>query len=234
MAARHTAFDGRVQLYHRAGGEHWHCSASVGGRQFRKSTNLESLSQAKDFAEDWYINLKGVQRWGRGLAKGKVFRKAAEKFLEEYEVMTGGQRSQAYVEGLRQKINKHLNPFFGDKPVTAINESLVQDYRVQRAKSIDKDGKPKPPARTTMHHEIITLRHVLMTAKRHGWITHIPDLSAPYKASGKVSHRAWFSPEEYQKFYRATRKRAKSPLNPKWLGSAHSSTTMCSSWPTPV
>jgi integrase len=72
------------------------------------------------------------------------------------------------------------------------------------------------PARSTMHHEIVTLRQVLKTANRHGWIDHVPDLSAPYKASGKISHRAWFSPEEYQTLYRATRARAKNPPHTKW------------------
>lgn len=43
---------------------------------------------------------------------------------------------------------------------------------------------------------------------RHGWLTHVPDLAAPYKTSGKISHRAWFSPEEYKQLYTATRKRA--------------------------
>src|SRR4029077_19716538 len=32
----------------------------------------------------------------------------------------------------------------------------------------------------------------------------------------KVSHRAWFSPEEYKKLYEATRKRAHAPLKPRF------------------
>jgi integrase len=38
----------------------------------------------------------------------------------------------------------------------------------------------------------------------------MPDLSAPYKASGKIAHRAWFSPEEYKKLYEFTRADAKA------------------------
>lgn len=55
----------------------------------------------------------------------------------------------------------------------------------------------------------MTLRQVLKTAVRHGWITAVPDMSAPYKLSGKVSHRPWFSPAEYNQLYKATRKNAK-------------------------
>jgi integrase len=45
----------------------------------------------------------------------------------------------------------------------------------------------------------------------HGWLERLPDLSEPYRSSPKISHRAWFSPEEYKKFYEATRKRAHEP-----------------------
>ncbi|KDR87949.1 MULTISPECIES: hypothetical protein [Agrobacterium] len=37
-----------------------------------------------------------------------------------------------------------------------------------------------------------------------------PTSSRPYKASGKITHRARFSPEEYIQFYTYTRQRAKS------------------------
>src|SRR5260370_42098627 len=69
----------------------------------------------------------------------------------------------------------------------------------------------KAPARNTTHQESVTLRQTLKTAIRHGWLDHLPDLSEPYRSSAKISHRAWFSPEEYKKLYEATRKRAHEP-----------------------
>src|SRR5580658_2692780 len=216
MPARHEILGGKVQLYRRPRSPFWQAEATVGGVQLRKSTKRDSLAQASDVAEDWYLNLKGIDRWGGGLAKGKTFRKAAEKFLDEFEVLTQGERSPKYVATLRSKIAKHLNPFFGDMPVNEITDSTVQDYRVKRAKATDKNGKPKPPSRTSVHHEIIAIRHILKTARRHGWLGHLPDLSAPYRASGKVAHRAWFSLDEYGRLWKATQKRARHPLHPKW------------------
>jgi integrase len=67
-----------------------------------------------------------------------------------------------------------------------------------------------------MHQEIVTLRQILKTAIRHGWLDHLPDLSAPYRSSPKISHRAWFSPEEYKKLYGATRRRAQQPKQPRF------------------
>ena len=96
---------------------------------------------------------------------------------------------------------------------------MVQEYRIHRHERC-KEEWGKPPARNTMHQEIVTLRQVLKTAYRHGWLKYLPDLSEPYKTNQKISHRAWFSPEEYKKLYLATRARAKNPKKKnryKWV-----------------
>jgi len=74
-------------------------------------------------------------------------------------------------------------PFFGNTAPKDINAGKVQDYRVHRQTSrLDaKTGKTKKPARATLHGEIVTLRQVLKIANRKGWISAIPDMSAPYK-----------------------------------------------------
>jgi len=43
-----------------------------------------------------------------------------------------------------------------------------------------------------------------------------PDLSAPYKTSGKIAHRLWFSAENYKQVCTATRERAAHPPKPCW------------------
>ncbi len=93
MVARHEILSGRVQLYQRANSPFWQCSASVGGQQLRTSTKTDSLSQAKDFAEDWYLTLKGKDRFGGGLPQGKKFRIASALFLEEYKALMAKERS---------------------------------------------------------------------------------------------------------------------------------------------
>jgi integrase len=221
MTVRHALMGGKVQIYRRAEGGQWQCSASVGGRQFRASTKQEGLAQAKDFAEDWFLTLKGKERFGGGVPKGKTFREAADQFTMEYGVITQGERNAKYVDQKGIELRVHLLPFFGDKVVSEITPGTVQAYRVHRATSRKrklKDGTEQimRPARSTMHHEIVTLRQVLKTANRHGWLDYVPDMSAPYKSSGKIVHRAWFSPEEYQTLYRATRQRAKTPPHGKW------------------
>lgn len=200
-AVTHTLLGGKLHVYRRENSRLWQCSTYLAGKNHRVSTKTDSLSHAKDFAHDWYLELHGKYRRGEVKAE-KTFKDAAAAFEREYEVITEGQRSPAYVRGHKDRIRLHLNPFFGAKGLSAITPGMVQEYRVSRRQA------EKPPARTTLHHETVTLRQVLKTAVRHGWLAYVPDLTAPYKTSGKISHRAWFSPEEYKQLYTATRKRA--------------------------
>jgi integrase len=212
MSENHEVLGGLVSIYRRDNSKFWQCAASIGGRQWRVSTKQDSLALAKDFAEDWYLELRGKSRAGI-LKSGKRFSDAAEKFLEEYPIITHGQRSQRWIEAYNLRLKSVILPYLGDKYLADISAGTVQDYRIHRAKTC-KTGKP--PSRSTMHQEIVAIRQVLKTAHRHGWITHVPDLSVPYKTSGKITHRAWFSPEEYKRLYEATRERAAKPLNNRW------------------
>jgi hypothetical protein len=217
MAEHHELMGGKLHVYKRENSRYWQCSTYLAGKERRRSTKEESLSHAKEIAEDWYLELRGKQRAGT-LKDGKTFREAAAQFEREYEIITQGQRSTRYVQMHKDRIRVHLNPFFGDYVVSEITPGLVQEYRIHRATSrVNKHtGQAMRPSRSTMHQEIVTLRQILKTANRHGWLTAVPDLSPPYKTSGKIMHRAWFSPQEYRKLYLATRKRAKEPLNPRW------------------
>jgi integrase len=210
--ARHSLMDNRVQLYMRSKSPHWQCACSVGGRQRRTTTKEESLSRAKDVARDWYLGLMGKYREG-GLKEGKPFPEAAAKFMDEFEVITQGQRSPIYVKGHKDRIKNHLNPFFKDMVLPEITAGKVQDYRIHRMKN---GHRGKPPARSTLHQEIVCLRQILKTANRHGWLDHLPNLSPPYQQSTKITHRAWFSPEEYTTLYTATRERAANPPKKRW------------------
>lgn len=215
--AHHTLLGGRLHVYKRENSRHWQCSTYLAGKNHRVSTKEESLEHAKDFAEDWYLGLKGKHRAGE-IKSGKTFRVAAEQFMREFEAITHGQRHPAYVEGHKYRLKLHLLPFFGDKVISDVTPGLVQEYRIHRATSRTdkKTGEPLRPARSTLHQEIVVIRQVLQTAQRHGWLQSVPDLTPPYKTSGKIVHRAWFSAAEYRQLYEATRERAKNPLNKRW------------------
>jgi integrase len=216
MTSRHSLLDNKVQLYMRPNSPVWQSACSIAGKQRRTSTKEESLARAKDVARDWYLGLMGKYQAGE-LREGVPFRQAAETFVSEYEAITLGERNKEYAESHAMRLRVHLLPFIGDRLVTDVKPGLVQQYRVHRMTSRrDKNGVPKRPSRTTMHSEMVTLRLVLKTANRHGWIDYLPDLSSPYGTSGKISHRAWFAPDEYKQFYEASRERAKHPKSERW------------------
>jgi integrase len=224
MTITHTIIDGKLHVYRRENSRFWQCSSFLAGRNHRSTTKTDSLERAKIVAEEWYFGLRLKERAGE-LRGGKSFQAAADQFLREYEALTMGERSPEYVKSHGERLRVHLLPYFGNKSVSDITPGLVQEYRVHRMtsrKRIKKDENGRQteevmrPARSTLHHEIVTLRQVLKTAQRHGWVKFIPDLSPPYKTSGKISHRAWFSPEEYKRLYEATRKRAQTPPKPRW------------------
>ncbi len=210
--AHHELMGGKLHIYKRENSPFWQCSTYLAGKNRRTSTKQESLAKAKDFAEDWYLGLKGKQRAGE-IKGGKAFREVTDLFLREYRVLTEGQRNPQYVDGHARRINLHLVPFFGDTVLSDITAGKVQEYRLHRAET-SRTGKP--PSRSTIHQEIVVLRQILKMAERNKWIGAVPNLSPAYKSSGKVTHRAWFSPAEYRQLYEATRARAQSPKTKRW------------------
>ena len=209
MAEQYTILGGKVHVYRRPNSSQWQCSTYLAGKNRRRSTKEDSLSKAKEIAEDWYLQLRGKLRSGE-IKTEKTFREASEQYLREYDIITQGQRSKDYVKGQHWRSTVHLVPFFGHLGLSEITSGKVQEYRIHRhEEAVAKRGKP--PAYNTMHQEIVTLRQTLKTAIRQGWLDRLPDLSEPYRQSPKISHRAWFSPEEYRQLYEATRKRAHEP-----------------------
>ncbi|MAM33825.1 MAG: integrase [Micavibrio sp.] len=231
---KHPILGGKAYVYKRGRSSYWQAAAYLRGYNYRTSTKETYLHEAIHYAEEWYFNLRGQANIGvletpaekQEKEKEITFRDVAEKFIEEYSVIAEGQRSPKWIEGHASRLRVHILPFFGDLLISEVTGGKVQEYRVFRMTPRTeknpnaKDNRPfkgKIPAPKTLHNEIVTLRQILKTAVRHAWITSIPDLSMPYRLSGKVSHRPWFSPAEYQQLYKATRKNIKETLpHLKW------------------
>jgi integrase len=218
--ARHEVLKGKVQIYKRPGGRYWQCAASFAGKQYRESTKREDIRQAEDFAEDWFLELRGKHKRGEigkleEVDREKTFEQAADVFKREFEVITQGQRNAIYVGGHKRRLDLWIVPFLGKLPLSQVTSGKIQEYRIWRVEqAMAKKGKM--PARSTLHQESVVIRQTLKTALRHGWIDHLPDMTEPYRKNEKVVHRAWFSPEEYRRLIEATRRRAAEPPKPRW------------------
>ncbi len=104
--ADHTIMGGKVHVYRRESSSFWQCSTYLAGRNRRVSTREKRLAKAKDFAEGWYLELRGKHRRGE-IAAERNFRQAADQFLREFEIITGGDRNPVYVEGHRARLRGH-------------------------------------------------------------------------------------------------------------------------------
>ena len=243
----HRTLGDKVRLYRRREGGAWHCSTYLKGKEWRQSTKEKSLARAKDIAEDWYLELCAKDRFGE-LGPARPSPRPRRNSKRNTRPSPVGHRSPKWVQGHKDRIRLHLLPLFRQKIVSEITSGVVQEYRVHRMtepktstpapKDNEDDGaaqaKPwKPPARNTIHNEIVTLSMVLKTAQRHGWLEYVPDLSDPYRRQSKVEHRPWFTPNEYKQLYEATRRNAAAPEETSGSsGTPSSCTTSCCSWPT--
>src|SRR6185369_7223372 len=100
----HIILGGKVHLYRRGSRGRYHCAATIEGKQFRSSTQKDTLRLAEEVAEEWYLKLRGLVLKGdleKVTAKRheKTFAVAAEKFLVEFPALTEGQRSPVYITG---------------------------------------------------------------------------------------------------------------------------------------
>ncbi|WP_208758118.1 hypothetical protein [Bradyrhizobium zhanjiangense] len=143
----HIILGGKVHLYRRGKRGRYHCSATIEGKQYRSSTEKDDLRQAEEVAEEWYLKLRGMVRSGdlekvTARKKEPTFKAAAEKFLEEFPVLTEGQRNPVYIAGHERRARKYLIPFFGKKGLSEITGGLVNEYRMQRiAQAKERWGK---------------------------------------------------------------------------------------------
>lgn len=204
MPEKHSILGGKVHVYRRENSGRWQCSTFLGGRNHRVSTGTDSLKHAIDFAEDWYLTLRGKQAAGQ-LVTGPTFRKAAAKFEAEFDAITEHSRNRKYVAGNSARLKNYLLPFFGDLPLSEVTSGKIREYRLMRGAMVNG----KTPARSTLHQEIVTLRQVLKVAVEAGWLASLPLIPSTYKKGEKVAHRPWFSKEEYVVLYTATRERTK-------------------------
>jgi hypothetical protein len=59
---QHQLMGGKLHIYRRENSSKWQCATFLQGRNWRKSTGEESLSLAKEIAEDWYLTRNEPRR----------------------------------------------------------------------------------------------------------------------------------------------------------------------------
>src|SRR6202045_4671636 len=127
----HDLMGGKLHVYKRENSRYWQCSSYLAGKNRRITTKEDSLSHAKEIAEDWYLELRGKARGGQ-LVSGPTFKRAADQFFQEYEALTQGQRHPVWVKSYEWMLRVYLVPYFGKMAVSEITPGTIQEYRIHR------------------------------------------------------------------------------------------------------
>ena len=129
----HEMFDGRLHVYMRDDSRYWQCSAYLADRNWRTSTKTDSLAEAKDIAEDWYLTLRGKLNAGT-LKSERTFRHAAEQFQRRVREPGRGRTPSRIRQGHWRRLKNYLIPFFGDLGLSEVTRAKIQEYRIKRRK----------------------------------------------------------------------------------------------------
>ena len=87
MSERFTILGGKVHIYRRPNSSSWQCASFLAGKNRRTTTKEDSLSKAKEVAEDWYLQLRGKLRDGE-LKSGKLFREVVPARIRHHDAGT--------------------------------------------------------------------------------------------------------------------------------------------------
>jgi len=171
----HQLLNGRLHLFRRPDSQFWQCSASINRKQHQRSTREASLAHAKQVAEAWFFDL--CRKAPAGPRKtGKTFKAAARHSTKKQSAASPDHLSARALAAHEARLRLHLLSFFGDLRLSEVTIGKIQEYRLFRALS-GRNGKA--PARRTIRDEVATLRLVLTTAIRLGWLDRLPDLYPP-------------------------------------------------------
>ena len=78
-AIKHSLLGGKLHVCRCENSGQWQCSTYLAGKNHRVSTKTDSLATAKEFAEDWYLTLRGKAARGE-IKTEKTFKEAAAAF----------------------------------------------------------------------------------------------------------------------------------------------------------
>ena len=77
MAEHHTILGGKVHVYKRPNSSSWQCATYLAGKNRRTTTKEDSLLKAKEFAEDWYLQVR-AQAPRRSVEKRQTIPRSCE------------------------------------------------------------------------------------------------------------------------------------------------------------
>ena len=155
----------------------------------------ESDGTTRAQCEVFIENTRTAARQDRlALPKGRkvalTFADAAAKYIAKLKEEAGKS-----IERKQRQLDLHLNPFFGQKPLSKISSFEIARYRKHRKEAGAADG--------TVNRELAVISHMFNKAVERGWLTHRPAKIARFKEDeGRI---VYLTPEQCQRVIEAAR-----------------------------
>jgi len=192
-------FPESLKVYRIPASKYWYVRMYLKGGPssgVKKSTRCEKLSDAKEFAINWYEeSLLEKRRFTNIGAESfatfvKKFQARQKRKINRAELVADMfKNDNLYLE-------KDILPAFGSIHISKIDynsvDIFIDELRTERNLSV-----------SSLKKFIVCIRKVLKEAKKDGVIFSVPSL--PTIKTGNVNPRPWFSPEEYKRLLDACR-----------------------------
>ena len=175
----------------------------VDGQRIHRVVGRESDGTTRTQAEVFIEKLRQDAKNDRlSLPKGRKialgFKDAATKYLSKLEQEGGNDLKQK-----KQRLELHLVPFFGEKPLSKIATFDIERYKKQRLTQHSNRGKShyvkgelvksgvtsasKLTSAGTVNREIAVLSHIFSKACEWGWLQHSPvKMKRLKESSGRI------------------------------------------------
>ncbi len=179
--------DGKIKLYRRADspGKIWQCRFNAKGKAIRLSTNESNQHAATAVAGDLYDEIRFKIK-----NDIPIGRKSFKSVWEEWK--SAVPLSSHRVKYIRITGNRYILPFFGAKPITAINTAQVSEYWAWRETQPIKG----PPSAQTLVMDAQLLTQFLKWAAERNYLRKVPEIKSPKKRNPKASRRPVFSKDD--------------------------------------
>lgn len=168
----------------------------VDGQRIHRVLGLESEGVTRVQAEQFIEKVRTEAREGRlNLARGRKvamgFKTAAYAYLKRLEEVQGKDKDKK-----KQRLELHLIPFFGEKPISQNTTFDIERYKKHRKDLNAKHG--------TINRELALISHLLNMAVDWSWIRHRPCKIKKFKE--EPSRFTYLTTEQCQRLlYEASR-----------------------------
>lgn len=184
--------DGRIMLYKRPGLKNpkWQVRLRIPGAKEYKivSTRTAKLSAAEAFAQNLYDDLSLTIRGG-GSIRSKTFNQVFHEWAASIQLMENV-RLRESKSGTVERVRRYAVQYFGTKKIDEIKSSDFQHFWHWRKENYAKVC----PSNNTLGRERTAILAVFKYAERFGYISKIPQSSAP---AAKPERRPTFTRQEW-------------------------------------